>query len=140
MKTFYISMTGSYFSLPKYQDCHELWCKKRRKRLKDQQARNVNLQTLISESRFEEAFQHINDLFMQLNEAFTIPDRSKAESCVQSILQNIDIPTVTHFLEQQKQGASTVDQSTFSKTEALTQEMYTRLMEFYQKGNVTTGH
>ena len=75
------------YSLPKYQDCHELWCKKRRKRLKDQQARNVNLQTLINENRIDEAFQHINDLFMQLNEAFTIPDRAKAESVVQAILQ-----------------------------------------------------
>ncbi|XP_075266086.1 uncharacterized protein LOC142358564 isoform X3 [Convolutriloba macropyga] len=126
-------------SLPKYQDCHELWCKKRRKRLKDQQARNVNLQTLINENRIDEAFQHINDLFMQLNEAFTIPDRAKAESVVQAILQNIDIPTVTQFLEQQKQSSSTVDQSTFSKTEALTTEMYNRLMQFYQKGNASGG-
>ena len=92
----------------------------------------MSLQTLIADGRIEDALQHINDLFMQLSEAFTIPDRKKAESIVQSILQNIDIPTVTSFLEGQKQ-ASTVDQSTFSKTEALTQEMFNRLMEFYQQ-------
>ncbi len=92
----------------------------------------MSLQSLIDEKRFEEAFQHINDLFMELNNAFTIPDRSRAEAVVQSVLHNIDIPTVTHFLEQHRQ-AGLADQSTFSKTEALTQEMYTRLMEFSNK-------